>query len=418
MISVERINRMLKNDDVKRLIENFASLTVLQVAGYIFPLITIPYLARVIGVDKFGQIAFATAVMIYFKTIVDYGFNYTATRDIAKVRENKDKLSEIYSAVMWAKIGLMIIAAVILLILILIVPKLYEMRLLLVLSFCIIPGYIMFPEWLFQGLERMKYITILNVLSKFVFTIAVFVFIKEEKDYVIQPLLLALGFFVAGLISLRIISSKYKIAFLKPSKRDIVNVMSRSTDVFVNQLVPNIYNSFSILLLGFFGGTYFNGIFDAGNRFTNISQQVLNVISRTFFPYLSRNIEKHAVFLRLNIIASGGMVLFLMFFAPYIIDYFFTSEFKDAVLVLRILSISLLFLSLSNIYGTNYMILQGYEKNLRNITIICSVFGFCIAWPLIYYLNFVGAALTISITRGVLGILTTIKALILKKQVV
>ena len=64
------------------------------------------------------------------------------------------------------------------------------------------------------------------------------------------------------------------------------------------------------------------------------------------------------------------------------------------------------------------MILQGYEKNLRNITIICSVFGFCIAWPLIYYLNFVGAALTISITRGVLGILTTIKALILKKQVV
>lgn len=102
-------NRVKNNGDAKTVINNFAWLSVLQIAGYIFPLISIPYLAKVIGVDGFGKIAFASAVIIWIQTITDWGFNFTATRDVAKNKNDKLMVSEIFSNVLWSRILLMII---------------------------------------------------------------------------------------------------------------------------------------------------------------------------------------------------------------------------------------------------------------------------------------------------------------------
>lgn len=164
------------------------------------------------------------------------------------------------------------------------------------------------------------------------------------------------------------------------------------------------------MLLGFFGGPVSNGLLDAGSKFVNISYQFLSVISRTFFPFLSRRIDKHSQFSKLTIYISVIISVLLFIFAPLIIKLFFTDEFYNAIPVLRIMSVSIIFLSLSNVYGTNYMIIQGYEKQLRNITFVSSLIGFAISFPLIYFFDYIGAALTIAITRGLLGILITYKA--------
>ena len=176
-------NRLNYSKDGKVLIQNFAFLSLLQVAGYIFPLITMPYLARVIGVDGFGKIAFAAAVMVWIQTISDWGFNFTATRDVAQNRDNPQKVSEIFSNVLWARCILMIFAAVVLFLFIELIPFFKVNKDVLWVSFLMIPGHIMFPDWFFQAMERMKYITVLNLLSKLLFTIAVFVFIKDKDDY-------------------------------------------------------------------------------------------------------------------------------------------------------------------------------------------------------------------------------------------
>lgn len=415
MTTKKRIVLLLKSKDVKTLAENFISLSLLQVVGYVFPLLTLPYLARVIGVDKFGEIAFAGAFMIYFKTLVDYGFNFTATRNIAINRDNLHKISEIFSSVLWARGLLMALSFAFLLILIFVVPIFYEMRILLLFSFCSIPGQILFPEWLFQGLERMRYITILNVLAKLIFTIAIFIFIRKKSDYIVQPLLIAMGFFISGLASMYIILVKYKIKLLKPSLLSIKETIKGSTDVFINQLFPNLYNSFSVLLLGFWGGAIANGILDAGSKFISISQQFLTVVSRTFFPYLSRNIQNHKIYTRLNLLFSISLSIMLFIFAPLIIHLFYTVEFDEAIKVLRILSISILFLAISDIYGTNYMIIKGHEKSLRNISMLSSIIGFIIAAPLIYYYSYTGAAITITIARGILGLSITYEAKKIKK---
>lgn len=408
-------HKIVSNKDSKVLVQNFAYLSLLQVAGYIFPLITIPYLARVIGVDGYGKIAFASAVMVWIQTIADWGFNFTATRDVAQNREDPLKVSEIFSNVLWARCVLMALSFLFLMLLVFLFPKFRTNMDILLVSFLMVPGHILFPDWFFQSMERMKYITILNLVSKFLFTIAIIIFIKEKEDYILQPLFTSLGFVVSGVISLYYILVKWQVKLHKPSFVGIATTIRKGTDVFLNNLMPNLYNSFSTVLLGIFGGDIANGKLDAGTKFVNIAQQFMSVLSRTFFPFLSRKLEKHNVYARLSIALSLLMSILLFLLAPLIINWFFTTEFANSVIVLRIMSISIFFLALSNIYGTDYLIIAGYERQLRDITAITSVVGLALSFPLIYYLGFIGAAITITLTRGLLGVSIMFKALKLKK---
>lgn len=411
-----KLFRINNNKDGKVLLQNFTYLSLLQISGYVFPLFTIPYLAKVIGVEGFGKIAFASAVIGWIQTISDWGFNYTATRDVAKKRGDLKIVSDIFSNIFWARLFLMFISFIVLLILIVTIPKFRNESDILLVTFLLVPGYISFPEWLFQALEKMKYITLLTVLSKFIFTISIFVFVRKESDYLLQPILVSLGFIVSGIIAMYIILIKWKIKLNKPSVNCIFNVIKNSTDVFINNLMPNLYNSVSIVLLGFFSGAIQNGKFDAGSKFVNVAQQFLNVISRTFYPFLSRRIEKHNLYAKINICLSILFSLILFFGAPFLIKFFFTKDFYDSIIVLQILSVSIFFLSLSNIYGINYMIIQGNEKELRNITSIMSIFGFLLSIPMIYYFGYIGAAISLVTTRVLLGGITMLKALVIKRR--
>ena len=412
------INTIRRSKDAKTLLSNFGYLSALQIAGYVFPLITIPYLARVIGVDSFGKIAFASAIIVWFQTVSDWGFNFTATRDVAQNRDNKEKVSEIFSNVLWARVLLMLVSFVLLMITIYIVPAFRENKEIILITFLLIPGHIMYPDWFFQALERMKYITLFNIFAKLLFTIAVFVFVKQKSDFILQPLFTSIGYVISGIGAMYLILGKWGVKLKKPHLPSIIATIKGSTDVFINNIVPNLYNSFSTILLGFYGGAVSNGMLDAGSKFVGISQQFMGVISRAFFPFLSRRIDKHNLYVKINFYLSILFSIILFLLAPLLIRVFFTSEFNDAVPVLRIMSLSIIFLALSNMYGTNYMIIEGYEKELRNITLLSSLIGFVMSFPLIYFFDYIGSALTITLTRGILGFGITWKAKIIKKHLI
>lgn len=417
LLKLKKIFKSLrKSKDGKTLVANFGYLSLLQVAGYVFPFITMPYLAKVIGVEGFGKIAFAAAIMVWMQTIADWGFNYTATRDVAKNRENKEKVSDIFSRVFWSRCLLMLFSFLLLVLLVYLIPKFKENAAVILVTFLMIPGQIMFPDWFFQAMERMKYITMLNLLSKLLFTVLVFVFVKDKNDYILQPLFVSLGFILSGIIAMYYILIKWKVKLRVVSFLSIINTIKSSTDVFINNIVPNFYNAFSTLLLGFVAGSTANGILDAGKKFLTIGSQFLGVFSRTFYPFLSRKIEKHSFYAKINITVVSLISFCLFLCAPFLIKLFFTSEFSEAVVVLRITSISLLFESLKNVYGINYMLLQGYERQMRNIMIVCAFVGFCISFPLIHYFTYVGAAVVYTFTLGLMGISSMIFVIIKQRK--
>ncbi len=404
----------IKTKDGKTLASNFAWLTVLQVAGYVFPLITLPYLARVIGVDGFGKIAFAGAVVVWMQTIVDWGFNFTATRDVAKNREDKDIVSDIFSTVLWSRCFLLILSYLVMAMLILIVPKFYEARYAILVTSLMLIGHILYPEWFFQAMERMKYITILGVVAKLVFTMAVFVFIHKPDHYILQPLFVSLGFVVSGIIALYFILGRWGVKLRKPSFRAIISTIKGSTDIFINNLMPNLYNSFSIVLLGLYGNPTQNGLYDAGKKLPITANHFVTIISRTFFPYLSRRNERHSLFAKLYIGVAAVTSLILFLLAKPLLLLFYSEAFLDAVPIMRLTSFSLIFLAMSSAYGTNYLLVNNFDRLLRNITMIASIIGFIVAFPLIKHFGYMGAAWTFTISTVLMGILSMIAALRIK----
>jgi PST family polysaccharide transporter len=184
------IKRISNTEDKKRLLGNFFSLSVLQIFSYVLPLLTLPYLVRVLGVETFGLISFATAFIIFFNILVDYGFNLSATREVSIHREDKEKITQIYSSVLTIKFILTILSFIILSFIVFIFDKFNSHIELYLITFLSVVGQAFFPIWYFQGMEKMRYITIINISSKVIFTIAIFIFVHKESDYLLVPFVL------------------------------------------------------------------------------------------------------------------------------------------------------------------------------------------------------------------------------------
>lgn len=410
------LSRVRHSSDGRVLITNFCSLSALQIIGYVFPLITLPYISRVVGIEHFGEIAFATAVIAYFQAVVDWGFNFTATRDVARIKSDKAEVSRIYSEVFWARVFLCAISLAVLCILILLIPRFREISCLLCCRFLIVIGYVLYGDWLFQAIEKMKYITILNIVANTLFTISVFIFITEKEDYIYQPLLSSLGFVISGLIAFFVLVPAEGVRLKFVTSKNVFIALKTSSAVFINQAMPVISENLTVILLGFWGGAVANGKFDAGYKVIGVLERFILMLSRTFFPFLARRIDKHLFFFRLNLISAVFVTILAFVFAPFIIRILFSKEFYNAVLALRIISIAVVFSMLINVYGINYLLLQGYEKRLRNMTVMASVAGIVFAVPLLYYFSWVGAALTLVLTRAILGICVTVEAVRIQRK--
>ena len=403
---IDIYNRLCNSSDTKELINNFFFLTLLKFVGYLSPLIVLPYLTHTIGVEKFGEIAFSTSVIAYFEIIVNYGFDYTATRDVAQHRSELSYVSILFSRVLFSKLFLVSVSFVLFLICMKILPFLKKYELLLMFTFLYIPSTILFPEWFFQAMEKMKYITIINICSKLIFTMLIFIVIKEKKDYIYQPLLIASGYFISGVIAFYIILKKFRVKIIVPHWRDIFLCIKQSTNMFMTLFLPNLYTNFSILILTFFCGNIATGIYSAAYKFILLSEQLTQILSRVFYPFLARRLDKHSFYVKITGWLSCIMGLLLFLGAESLIHIFYDENFENSISVVKLMSITPFFLFLMNTYGTNYLVLIGQERILRNIILFCSILGCIMAFIVIQSYSFIGVALTITLVWGIRGGLT------------
>ncbi|NOY48033.1 MAG: oligosaccharide flippase family protein, partial [Chlorobi bacterium] len=183
------------------LVENFVSYFLFKVIDAIIPLIIIPYLFKVVGIENYGIYAFAYALIFYLQNIIQFGFLLSAVRTIAVIRDNKKKLSKVYNNVFTTQVYFFILSIFLLVLLILLVPKIGEHYIIYCFFSLLLIGELFSPMWFFLGVEKMRFITIVNVISKSAFAILCFVLIKEESDYIYISLYHATGYIVSGIIA-------------------------------------------------------------------------------------------------------------------------------------------------------------------------------------------------------------------------
>lgn len=397
-----KIKSLLKNKNNKTLLENFASLSFLQIVNILLPLITLPYVLRVLGTSNYGLVVLASSVVTYFHSITDYSFKITATRDVALSRSSPIKLNYIYSKVMNIKTLILMFSLLILTGIVFLYDPFYEERLTFFLTFPMLLGHVLFPEWFFQGMEKMKYITFLNVGVKVFFTACIFIFITDREDYWIYPLLSSLGYVISGIIAQYILIKNFHLKFSFLSFRLIKITLKNNFAIFVNQFLPNLYNNSTTVMLGLIVNTSAVGIYDAIKKVVDLCVILINIISRTFFPYLNRNQNSFKKYLRLMISAGSLLTILPILFAQIIFWYLNINQ-ENAFIILVILSTGIFFISLYDIFGVNFFVIKREDKLVMKNTFWASIVGVILSFPLIYYFGILGAAINLTMARAFMG---------------
>lgn len=406
---------MSLNINLRNLRNNFLSLLTLRLGNYIIPIITLPYLISVLGVEKFGLIAFAEMIIMYFKSVVDYGFDLAGTRSISENRENKKAIDKIINVIFGVKFLLLFICFIVLICLVFIFQKLNENSLLFIFSYGIVLGNALLPIWFFQGVEKMKYITIVNFLSRFLYLILLFIFIKNEENYYFVPLLNSFGLIFGGIVSIYIMKTKFNVTFYLPKIKDVFLCMKQDFNIFITTLAPNLYNNSMGVLLGIFTNNIQVGYYSAATKLIEVGNSFINIISIAIYPYLNRSKNYRKKLLNSTLLIGLCISLFFILFSDHLITILFGKEMNPSILILQILSLSPLFISMMSVYGTNTLILEKKDRLVRNIILFFSIIGFLLGLILIPFYGIMAAAIILVTIRGLIGLTEWIFAIRFKK---
>lgn len=397
-------NKIINTPDKKKLFSNFVSLAVLQAANYILPLVTFPYLVRVLGVEKFGLLAFATATVTYFQILTDYGFNLSATRDISIHRENKEKVQEIFSSVMVIKFGLLILSFFLLTILILSFDKFRKDWEVFVLSFGMVVGQVLFPVWFFQGMEKMKYITILNIFAKLLFTIAIFVFVKEQADYWKVPLLNSLGFIMAGVLALWIVSRDYKISFIFPSIKAVKHQLIEGWHIFISTVGINMYKQNSIFVLGIFTDDTVVGYFSIAKKIMDLVNSLNGVVSQSIYPYTMMKMSSKYIY---GFLKKVGMIialytsiigLILLVFSDAITKLLAGNVYYQTLLSIKLLAFVPLFIGI-NVPAVHILLGNKKDALFTRAVILGGLLDLLLNFLIVPFFSYIGSCTSVILTE-------------------
>lgn len=396
-----------KSEDGKLVLTNFISLSVLQVLNIVLPLLTMPYLVRILGAGYFGLLAIATSIITYFTILTNYGFNITATREISVNREDKLKIEEIYSSVMILKFFFIIVSFVLLCIVVFSIEKFASNWEIYFLTFGVLIGQVIFPVWFFQGMEQMRYITYLNVISKSIFTILIFILVKKQSDYFIVPILSSLGFLVVGFWSLILIRKKFQIHFKFQSKNVLKYHLEEGWHIFISNLSVTMYTTTTTVLLGVFTNNTLVGYYSIADKLISGIKQLITPISQTLYPYVSRKaVESKELVLSLIRKAAlislflGAVVTVLLFvFADSLLFLVFGKEAENSILIFKILTIIPLLATIDTLFGTLLMLVFKRNKEYSKIIMSAGILNLILCLLLIPSFEGIGAAFSVLIVE-------------------
>lgn len=385
---MQKIINKYKNlsEDKTKLISNFISLNVLQIIDLILPLVTLPYLIRVLTPENFGQIMFAQSLILFFVIFLDYGFNYSATRSISINRENKEKVNEIFISVMQIKFLYLVISFVFLYLIVNYFEKFHENQELYYLTFLYAFGQILFPVWYFQGKEDMKYITYLNLIAKLIFTVLIFVLVNEKEDFLYVPILNGTGYIVAGVLSLYLIFTKYDEQLKFYNFNVLIKYISDSTDFFLSRLFVSIYTISNVFILGLVTSNTIVGYYAIAEKLYSALKSLYLPLSRVLYPYIAneRNINLYKKIFYLVIVLNIFIVSISIVFSPYIIELIAGEYIKDSVTLLQLFLIISLYVVPSALIGYSFLAALGY-KNYANNSVIFASCIHIVVLILLYY---------------------------------
>ena len=362
-----KICKIIKNSTT---IKNGIWLYVLQFFNTVFPLITLPYVTRVLGTYNYGIFSYALNIVTYFQVLVEYGFNLSGSRKIAISRSKTEE--NIYSRIVTSKLLLLFISFIILLIIIVISNFLYEQIVTIFIMFLIVIGTALTQSWVFQGEQRMKYVTISNAMIRLIFMILTFMLVKNGSHKYIYSIIYSSVFIFIGICQIllirKIFDYKYKVCNLKECLQEIKD----GWYVFTTTMMSKILTGIGITILGLKNGdnTLEIGIYSAIQKIPTILNMVYAPIGQALFPYISKKYRedydfsikliKNIIIIIVTMLLISTLIVIL--FSEKIIGVAFGTEYVKYHYILIPLTIWAFLGMINNVLGIQGLVAQNKTK--------------------------------------------------------
>jgi polysaccharide transporter, PST family len=417
---VAELQTNIRMSSRRLLIENIASLSVLQALNYAAPLITLPYLVRVLQPAQFGLLSFAQGVVLYFAFLTDFGFNFSQTRAIAACRHLPDSVSRIFWSTILAKALLMAMSAVALFLLVTFTPRLRNASQLIAVNFLYVIGTTFFPIWLFQGLERMKLAAVFFGIGRLATVPALLLFVKQPQDYVIAGAIQASVEVTASILAWPTILRWMGVRWYQPSLRDVANALKQAWPVFLSSSAVQLSASGTIVILGFTAGKTEVGYFSAADKLIKACIAALNPFGQALYPHITaarlRSPESafHVIrkaFFIVGILSASISIATALWARPAC-HLLLGNSFEHSIPLLRWLSPLPLLFGLSSIFGTQTMLVFEMDSILSKIMLVTALISLPLTLFFSISLQAVGAAIAsvATATIMVVGMLLTLRA--------
>lgn len=375
-------------------------------------------MTRVLGPTSYALTEFAGVIMVYFVSVVEFGFFTTATRKVAQMKQDPQKLSAVFSAVLSAKLVLLVCSLGILGILLLVVPKFHENLDLMLLSIPLIMGAAINPDFLFLGTEKAINIAISNVLMKGLAMLSIFLFIHGPEDYLWLNFINGSATIGIALILLimafRRMPGLRWLAFRTSAMKE---VLWESRFIFISNFSTRLYGFISIPMGGFLMSPQQLGLFAAASKLINVGQNVLfQPLHGALFPHLSALVKenesayrkKHRRFLALLAVAVAVIVLALIFLSAWLVPLIFGNDYLDSIPYLQWMAPILFIGVFAHLYLQQGLLVLNRDRNYMYIVLFTGILSIIVNYLLISNWQAQGAAIARLITESVLALLAAL----------
>lgn len=397
---------------LKKISINIISNWLIQLISYAVPLLMLPYLVRIIGIDNYGKLNFTQSIIQFFIIFVNFGFDLSATNKVANAKEKVIELENIFWQTLYSKLLLLFIGAIIFLLVTVFLNNKVDNKTLFS-TFTVVIGFSLTTNWFFQGLEYFKFILLINFISKILLGLFVLFLIKSPNDFWYFNFGLGITQIITAIIMLWKIHNLYNFKF-KFYKLDIIlNYIKSNANVFFGSFLIGLYVNTNIIILGYFISFKELGYYLVAYKLINILYSTIIIpISQAIFPTISKllkentlktlNIIQRLVIPSLFYIISLGCIIIFINSALIVRIIFGNSAIIGSTL-LRIMIFSLYGLSFYNIVFSQIMIslkLSNEYFKVLGYTAIISVF---ITTILSFHFGSYGAAIGWVITDATLA---------------
>lgn len=279
------------------LLGHLFSMSVVQGLNAVLPLLTFPYLIRVLGLEQFGVFNYALATVHFLVVFVDYGLTLTGTRDVAVYKHDHQALNRLFSTKWALQFFLSLLALAVLAALVIWLPAWQAHPQLYFIAFLLVPANVLLPTWFFQGMQDFKTLAWLTFANKLLYVALVFTMIRETSQLELLMLLYAGCTLSASLVGWGYLRLKMKLHFQWPGWQAVVEALRSGWAVFISSFSVTLYSNSALLLLGFFADARSLGMFSVVEKVLLVFRLGLSTLFSVIFPKVSQlaAVDMHAM---------------------------------------------------------------------------------------------------------------------------